>query len=708
MRINTNVSAIMAANNLSKVQNAVSESMEKLSSGFRINKAADDAAGLGIANTLRADGRALSQASRNADQTNSLLQVAEGGTSTIESILERMKELATQSGSDTVDAAGRASINAEFTALRSEIDRTVSTTKFQGNSLLDGTFGTAAAQLTSSDVTFTGGTASTATAGAYTVNVSNAGIATLHRPAGAVPPTYTVDLTAPAGAVSFASGKASITFGTGNAAITIAGTATSANDIAGIQKSLDAHGFTVAGAVATASTAGTSSIAGATVTLPASQLSGTLHFTTADAAVTPASGLTASSYITASAVGAQQAGGAYTLHVVNTNAAVDGVGNTFTGGSGQAGISGLTINGNQAAGGYTVDISGGNMEVKHGATVVATQAVTDSDINNGFTFNNAGIHFVVGDHTATSQTTVAGMTSSLAALNAGAGAGFTVDAQVRTLTLKDSGNVTVGSTMDISSFTGAADISFNQGGISFTVDKSIGSFANIASQLDTKVLTVTAAHADLLDASNTVLATQSLTSYSAGADVTIAGGGYSVTLAGANAATNTYANLKTALSTGTITAVHTATSAASAGTITGNGSATAAASFLVDSSGAYKTNDTLQLQALDLSVSTLGLTTADLSTSDGALNALSTIDSALSTVSTALGSIGANQNRIAYAQDNLKTKIANFSAAESVIRDVDMASEMTTFSKNNILAQAGTAMLAQANQSGQSVLKLLQ
>ena len=67
----------------------------------------------------------------------------------------------------------------------------------------------------------------------------------------------------------------------------------------------------------------------------------------------------------------------------------------------------------------------------------------------------------------------------------------------------------------------------------------------------------------------------------------------------------------------------------------------------------------------------------------------------------------AYQNRIEYAQSNLKTSIQNFSAAESVIRDVDMAEEMTKFSKNNILAQAGTAMLAQANQSAQGVLQLL-
>src|SRR5690606_9792521 len=86
---------------------------------------------------------------------------------------------------------------------------------------------------------------------------------------------------------------------------------------------------------------------------------------------------------------------------------------------------------------------------------------------------------------------------------------------------------------------------------------------------------------------------------------------------------------------------------------------------------------------------------------------MATLDTAMDTVNTTLGSIGALQNRIENATSNLKTSIQNYSAAESVIRDVDMAEEMTKFSKNNILAQAGTAMLAQANQSAQGVLQLL-
>ena len=77
------------------------------------------------------------------------------------------------------------------------------------------------------------------------------------------------------------------------------------------------------------------------------------------------------------------------------------------------------------------------------------------------------------------------------------------------------------------------------------------------------------------------------------------------------------------------------------------------------------------------------------------------------TLNETLGSIGANQNRLENTMSNLKTTILNFTAAESVVRDLDMAEEMMKFSKNNILAQAGTAMLAQANQSGQSILSLL-
>jgi flagellin len=97
----------------------------------------------------------------------------------------------------------------------------------------------------------------------------------------------------------------------------------------------------------------------------------------------------------------------------------------------------------------------------------------------------------------------------------------------------------------------------------------------------------------------------------------------------------------------------------------------------------------------------------DLGSIDNARDAMDAIDTALGTVNSTLGDIGAYQNRLEYTMANLKTTIQNNAAAESVIRDLDMAEEMTNFSKLGILSQAGQAMLAQANQSTQGVLQLL-
>ncbi len=140
-RINTNVSAMNTQRLMGQTNEAFGRTVGRLSSGFRINRAADDAAGLGIANKLRADIGALGQASRNATQANSLLQVAEGAITQLSAISDRMKTLAVQSASDSVNDDSRALIQAEFAELQQEIDRIVNTTKFQGETLLDGTFG---------------------------------------------------------------------------------------------------------------------------------------------------------------------------------------------------------------------------------------------------------------------------------------------------------------------------------------------------------------------------------------------------------------------------------------------------------------------------------------------------------------------------------------------------------------------------------------
>jgi flagellin len=140
LRINTNVSAINTHRQLLGTEQKLNKSMERLSSGYRINSAADDAAGLAVANRLRANVRSLTVASRNVDEAKSLLKVAEGATNQLEGILERMKELATQAASANTSTADKSKLNAEYQQLILEIDRIVDDTDYQGAALLDGTF----------------------------------------------------------------------------------------------------------------------------------------------------------------------------------------------------------------------------------------------------------------------------------------------------------------------------------------------------------------------------------------------------------------------------------------------------------------------------------------------------------------------------------------------------------------------------------------
>ncbi len=138
--INTNQSALNAQRQLTSSSNALGRSFERLSSGLRINGAKDDAAGLSITNRFTAQIRGLNQAVRNSNDGISLSQTAEGALNETTNILQRMRELAVQSANDTNNASDRASLQAEVAQLKDELDRIASTTNFNGNKLLDGTF----------------------------------------------------------------------------------------------------------------------------------------------------------------------------------------------------------------------------------------------------------------------------------------------------------------------------------------------------------------------------------------------------------------------------------------------------------------------------------------------------------------------------------------------------------------------------------------
>ena len=139
LRINTNLASLTAQKNLGRSQLALERSLDRLSSGLRITRASDDAAGLAISETLRAQIRGLRQAERNANDGISIIQTAEGSLNEISSILIRMRELGVQSSSSgSISNTERSFLQNEFSSLQSEITRIALSTKFGGRTLLDG------------------------------------------------------------------------------------------------------------------------------------------------------------------------------------------------------------------------------------------------------------------------------------------------------------------------------------------------------------------------------------------------------------------------------------------------------------------------------------------------------------------------------------------------------------------------------------------
>jgi flagellin len=165
--INTNLQSLTAQRNLNTSQMSLATSMQRLSSGLRVNSARDDAAGLAIAERMNAQVRGMNVAIRNANDAISLAQTAEGGIGKIGEMLQRMRELAVQSANATNSVADRANLNAEFTQLGAEITRTITSTRFNGLAILG-------SDATTSGFVFQVGANSGETVGVTTTNLTSA------------------------------------------------------------------------------------------------------------------------------------------------------------------------------------------------------------------------------------------------------------------------------------------------------------------------------------------------------------------------------------------------------------------------------------------------------------------------------------------------------------------------------------------------------
>jgi flagellin len=561
MRINHNIQALNTHRQLTNNTVGAGKSLEKLSSGFRINRAGDDAAGLAISEKMRAQIRGLDMAVKNSQDSISLIQTAEGALNEVHSILQRMRELSVQAVNDTNTTSDRQELQKEINQLTSEINRVGNTTEFNEKKLLNGDL-------------------------SATVLVSAA----------------------------------------------VGGTTT---PITGVRQI--ASGITVTNGEATAvwSDSGTASF---NVTISTSGDNG-FDWTQVSGSGNLVITRTASGF-TVSYSGADSGG--HTLEI-------DADALSFNAASGK-----YSYNNQGIEFSFTVDEA---KDWKVGTTVTigitgdATATPYATETENLFTVNN-----ISGGHQADlgNITIVAS-----GALNNVTQLHVVYDNNELIVNLLNASGTAVSSTT-FSVASGGATVNYNADGISFTFTSSTsgngagsGTF-DIATKAFDESVTTSGTAAVYKDASLTFQ-------------------------------TGSNQNQTMALAVEDIRA-------AALGIV----SATSGAGFSVSGKNVTDgTGNTMTEFALNIS------------TSSGAANAITVLDKAIKFVSAERSKLGAVQNRLEHTINNLGTSSENLTAAESRIRDVDMAKEMMTFTKDNILTQAAQAMLAQANQQPQGVLQLL-
>ncbi len=705
MRINHNIQALNTYRQLMQNQNTTSKHLERLSSGLRINRAADDAAGLAISEKMRSQIRGLKVAERNCMDGISLIQTAEGALNEVHAILQRMRELTTQASNDTYTTQDRYEIQGEINQLTSEINRIANTTEFNTNKLLKGGIeidisgdmleggvdaivhnATAAvdsdgvddvaAEWDSDAVTKMADDASdTITFNGVTVTLATAGAA--------VPPAVTNDTTA---------------------SVTVANGGTVEDQLNGIVSALEAardyadgdltdnalYGFTfsVSGTGAAAKLMiSDSTTHGAANNAQAITLGGTsaLNFTNLANSKPGVTGVSANGDITFADVPTEGAMiaiadkviGFYDStssnyvdevdaksdlgadYVVDINALADG-----------AAVPSAVVAAVNAAGGITgyslTDATGGQLDI-------------DADAVGGF-----------------SGTTFLDVSSDQAAETAKGTIMFTnIPSEGNKISVADK---TIGFwNSNLTTYPDAAEAQ-SQLGVDCILD--------VASMTSIKEAGEALANLDM--SLNPPSPAVSLNDNGAGV-VTIAADlagviGNSINIAaGDDTSGNLELDLQIGANTGqSFTIEFDDIRSVSLNISSKNGGEVTSVDGIVT---AMFTNEKVITKGTDNIAIEYAL---DVTSHDKASNALTILDEAMNMISSRRSKLGAYQNRLEHTINNLNAASENLTAAESRIRDADMALEMTEFTKNNIINQAATSMLAQANQLPQGILKLLQ
>jgi flagellin len=546
MRINNNLMAMNTHRQLGVNANNGSKSIEKLSSGLRINRAGDDAAGLAISEKMRSQIRGLGQASRNSQDGISMIQTAEGALNESQAILQRMRELAVQSSNDTNVSEDRGALQNEVAQLTSEIDRIADTTEFNKQSLLKGDGGVTVAA---------SGYDATAAAGTDVVNTQAAISVTFSTAAGIATDDLSIDLN---------------------------GITLNAELVTNVPTEADSAVLTNAADSATVNLAGTPSIA-----------------TTAEGFAAGFQALIDNNSVLA---------GNYEVTSNATSITITAVaGGDFDGAAGN--ISGYDESGVTTGANFT-ETTGAALTGTTTAATAPTQTLDYSAIDA------AGVAALVGT-------------------------GFTINDQAFEFYDANAGDYTGDATGINVSDALATGV---------TVPNVFGD--SVQEQLNA---------VDGISVTDNGTGTVVVTSDTTGADAAL-----------------TYAD----------------------GAVAGK---EFSAEFQIGANEGQK----MEVKMNDMRAAALNIVDVDITTTEGAQAAITTIDDALALVSDERSKLGAFQNRLEHTIKNLDTSAENLQASESRIRDVDMAKEMMNFTKNNILQQAAQSMLAQANQAPQGVLQLL-
>ena len=703
--INTNITSLNAQRNLNSSQSDLQVSLQRLSSGLRINSAKDDAAGLAISERMTSQIRGLNQAARNANDGISLAQTAEGALAESSTLLQRIRELAVQSANSTNSASDRASINAEVSQLLAEMQRTSVTTQFNGQNIIDGTFTGAQFQVganANQTIFVNVGNAQTAALGSY--QVGNTAIA------GSGAALVGGDLTLNSVDVGASiSGSAQDITAAINGIASQSGVTASATTSLSSVNTLDRNqtlqsGDLVINSVEIGSVSGSNNLAtqGANI---AAAINGFSNQTGVTATANQATGqltLTSTTGRTINISAGSNAGYSRLENAtgLEVSASTEQAQATHTFANGVAGVSTFTFDADVA------DNNDGMLFTLQGTTY-------ELDSVGGVAAGNTAIAFTTGDTAAAiaalAKTAVdANVTGVVTAVVGGA--------------LQVTSSTATGST-DRTDFTSTNLLGAVIDNAATAADGvSVGDTLNIAGvtyEFGYSNSTVTAGNVLVVlgadnNANAAALNTAIGVQYAAGntnIQSVVAGAVLTVTsdLAGSTGdatvdatyagAAITAADLAENLAGGTGTAADGAGTAISqVGTIE-----------LFSSSQISIGGSNLAKAGLQTAISSLNAaSTIDVSTLAGANAAISIADGALSQITSIRGALGAVQNRFESTISNLAATAENLSAARSRILDTDFAAETANLVRNQILQQAGVAMLAQANSLPQLVLSLLQ